>query len=116
MELGYINSHDLVRMLSKQSAIPFVELEPEMLDAELIKSFPEDILYHYNIIPLYEIHDKVHVAIGDPTNREVLGKLKNFTTKEIELSGAEPQRIEKLLDKFFLIDQTKDVFENWFGI
>jgi type IV pilus assembly protein PilB len=111
MELGYINSHDLVRMLSKQSAIPFVELEPEMLDAELIKSFPEDILYHYNIIPLYEIHDKVHIAIGDPTNCDVIEKLKNFTTKDIELSGAEPQRIEKLLDKFFLIDQTKDVFD-----
>jgi type IV pilus assembly protein PilB len=112
MELGYINSHDLVQMLSKQSAIPFVELEPEMLDAELIKSFPEDILYHYNIVPLYEIHDKVHIAVGDPTNRDVLEKLKNYTTKEIELSGAEPQRIEKLLDKFFLIDQTKDVFED----
>ncbi|GAH06389.1 unnamed protein product, partial [marine sediment metagenome] len=36
MELGYVNSQNLIRMLSEQAAMPFVELKPEMLDENLI--------------------------------------------------------------------------------
>jgi hypothetical protein len=111
MELGYINSSDLIRMLSEQAAMPFVELKPEMLDEKLIKSFPEDVLYKNHIIPLYEIDDKLHVAMGDPSKHEIINILRRFTDKEIVLSGAEPERIAKLLDKFFLIDTTDYLFE-----
>jgi type IV pilus assembly protein PilB len=111
LELGYINSHDLVRMLSEQAAIPFIELKPEMLDEKLIKSFPEDFLYDNNIIPLYEIDEKLHFAIGDPTDQGIIDRLRSYTKKTIVLLGADPQRIEKLLDKFFLIDTTDYLFE-----
>ena len=111
LELGYINSGNLIRMLSEQAAIPFVELRPEMLDEQLIKSFQEKILYKNNIIALYDIDDKLFVAIGDPTNQKVIKELQEFTKKEIVLSGAEPERIAKLLDKFFLIDTTDYLFE-----
>lgn len=111
LELGYISSKDLIRMLSEQAAIPFVELRLEMLDEKLIKSFPEDLLYKNNIIPLYEIDNKLHIAVGDPTNRDIISKLQSYTNKEIVLSGAEPQQIEKLLDKFFLIDTTDYLFQ-----
>jgi type IV pilus assembly protein PilB len=111
LELGYINSGNLIRMLSEQAAIPFMELRPEMLDEQLIKSFQEKILYKNNIIPLYEVGDKLFVAIGDPTNQKVIKELQEFTKKEIVLSGAEPERIAKLLDKFFLVDTTDYLFE-----
>lgn len=111
LELGYINSGNLIKMLSEQAAIPFVELRPEMLDEQLIKSFQEKILYKNNIIPLYEIDDKLFVAIGDPINQKVIKELQEFTKKEIVLSGAEPKQIAKLLDKFFLIDTIDYLFE-----
>jgi type IV pilus assembly protein PilB len=115
MELGYVHSDVLIRMLSEQAAIPFIELKLEMLDEDLIKSFPEEFLYKNKIIPLYEIKDKLHVAIGDPTNHEVIKKLKTYTEKEIVLSGAEPERIVRLLDKFFLIDMTNYLFNESTG-
>ena len=109
IELGYIDSCDLIRVLSQQAAIPFIELRAEMLDNRLIKSFPEKLLYNNTIIPLYETEDKISFAIGDPANRTVIIKLLKFTAKEIELSGAEPERIIQLLNKFFLVDQTEEV-------
>jgi len=110
IELGYINSESLVRMLSEQAAIAFIELRPEMLDENLIKSFPERILYDNIIIPLYKTDDKLHIATGDPTNREIIKKLQEFSKKEVGISGADPEQIIKLLDKYFLIDQTEEVF------
>ena len=109
IELGYIVSRDLIRLLSEQAAIPFVELRKEILDDKLIKSFPEKILYNNTIIPLYETEDQLYVAIGDPASRKVMNMLLGFTNKEVVLSGAEPAKIIQLLDKFFLIDQTEGV-------
>lgn len=112
IELGYIHARDLVWILSEQASIPFIELKPEVLDSQLIKTFPEKLLYDYCAIPLYEIEGKIYIAMGDPTNKEGFEKLKEFVRKEVVLSTAEPERILELLDKFFLIEQTEQIFIN----
>ncbi len=112
IELGYINARDLVWILSEQVAIPFIELKPEVLDSQLIKSFPEKLLYDYCAIPLYEIEGKLYIAMGDPTDKQGLEKIKEFVKKEVILSAAEPEKILELLDKFFLTEQTEQIFIN----
>lgn len=105
IELDYLTSEDLIWMLSEQADIPFVEIHPEMLDKELINTFPDNILYNNCILPLYETEDKVYVAFGDPTNTSAIQKVKKYTVKEVVTSGADPQKIEQLLNKFFLAEQ-----------
>lgn len=112
IELGYIKPRDLVWILSEQVAIPFIELKPEVLDSQLIKSFPEKLLYDYCVIPLYEIEGKLYIAMGDPTDKNGLEKIKEFAKKEVILSAAEPEKILELLDKFFLAEQTEQIFIN----
>jgi len=105
IDLGYITSKDLLWILSDQADIPFVELRPEMLDEKLINSFPEKLLYDNFILPLFETEDRIFVAIGDPTNIPGIQKLKEKTTKKVVISGAEPEQIERLLNRFFLEQQ-----------
>jgi type IV pilus assembly protein PilB len=105
IDLGHITSKDLLWILSDQADIPFVDLRPEMLDEKLINSFPEKLLYDNFILPLYETEDRIFVAIGDPTNIPGIQKLKEKTTKEVVISGAEPKKIEMLLNRFFLEQQ-----------
>lgn len=111
VEMGYLNSNDLVWMLSEQASIPFVEVRPEMLDAKLINSFPQKILYDYQVLPLYQTEDRVFVALGDPTNQEVVKKLEESTGKQIVVSGADPKVVEQFLDKFYLSEQTDRLLE-----
>lgn len=108
IDLGYLSSENLMWTLSEQADIPFVELKPEMLDSHLINTFPEKTLHKDCIIPLYETEDKIYIAVGDPADDTVLKDIKKFTTKEIVTSGAEPGLIHRLLDKFFLVQQTED--------
>jgi len=105
IDLGHITSKDLLWILSDQADIPFVELRPEMLDEKLINSFPEKLLYDNFILPLFETEDRIFVAIGDPTNIPGIQKLKEKTTKKVVISGAEPEQIERLLNRFFLEQQ-----------
>jgi hypothetical protein len=105
IDLGYITSKDLLWILSDQADIPFVDLRPDMLDEKLINSFPEKLLYDNAILPLYETENRIFIAVGDPTNVPGIQKLKEKTTKEVVISGAEPKKIERLLDRFFLEQQ-----------
>lgn len=111
IELGYIRTKDLIWMLSEQAALPFVELRPEMLDAELINSFPEKLLYDNHILPLYTTNEALYVALGDPTDTAVVDKIKVLAKKEVVVSGAEPNKIIELLDKFFFAQQTEKIIE-----
>lgn len=108
IELGYLSSKDLVWMLSEQADIPFVEIRPEMLDKKLINVFPESILYGNSILPLYETEDRIYVALGDPTETIATQEVKRFTTKEVVTSGADPHKIEQLLNKYFLFQQMEE--------
>jgi len=115
VELGYLSPRDLIWLLSEQASIPFIELKPEVLDAQLIRSFPEKLLYEYCIIPLYEIEGKLYVATGNPNDTEGIEKTKEFTKKQIVVSAAEPEKIIQLLDKFFLAEQSEKIIsENHF--
>ncbi|MCX7994224.1 MAG: hypothetical protein N3A65_00405 [candidate division WOR-3 bacterium] len=107
IELGYLKSHDLIWLLSEQASIPFIDLKPEVLNSKLILSFPEKLLYQYCIIPLYEIDNKLYLATGNPADKEGIEKIKEIVKKEVVVSAAEPEKIIKLLDSFFLAEQTQ---------
>lgn len=108
IKLGHLSSKDLVWMLSEQIDIPFVEIRSEMLDKRLISTFAENALYDNSILPLYETEDKIYVALGDPTDTTATKEVKRFTTKEVVTSGADPHKIEQLLNKFFLSEQMEE--------
>ncbi len=112
VELGYLNFRDLIWILSEQASIPFIDLKPEILDSNLIRSFPEKLLYDYCMIPLYEIENKLYVAIGNPTDTQGIEKIKALANKELVVSGADPKMILGLLDKFFLVEQTEKMLVN----
>lgn len=109
IELGYVSTRELVCMLSEQVSIPFVELKPEMLDSRLIQTFPERTLYDLCALPLYETDQIMFVAIGDPTNLTKVNALSSYTKKEIVVSGAEPGKIQQLLDQIFLAELAEPI-------
>jgi len=113
IELGYISPPDLVWILSEQASIPFIEIHPEVLDSGLINSFPEKLLYDNCVLPLYESNDKIYIAIGDPTNQIAIEELKNYTKKEVMVSGADPNKINELLDKYYLAKETEEIFNQF---
>jgi len=100
IELGYLQLKDLIWVLSEQADIPFVNLKPEMLDTQLVKLFPQELLVEHDILPLYQTEDAVYFAVGDPSDSGPLDRLKSCTPKRLSISGADPQSIRDLLARF----------------
>jgi len=101
IELGYVSSDDLHWMLSEQANMPFVEIEPTMLDAALIVRFPKKLLYEHTILPLHESETRIYVAVGDPTDATAIERMERAASKIVIASGAAPAKIKQLLDDFY---------------
>ena len=69
------------------------------------------MLYNHIILPLYETDDKVYVAMGDPTDRIAIKTLQDHISKVVVVSGADPAKIEQLLNRFYLMHQIEARFE-----
>jgi type IV pilus assembly protein PilB len=106
LELGYINSSNIIKMVSEQVAVSFLELKREMIDEKLLRRFPQKLLYNETLIPLFEKEGSVMVAFGDPTKREkIIDTVKRFSNKEVKCFSADPGQIKRLLNEIFFDDR-----------
>lgn len=64
IEQRYISEEALVKALSEQYQLPFIEPTTYQIDAELVKSFPAEMLYRYQFVPLDRIGKAMIIAIA----------------------------------------------------
>jgi len=88
IDLKLVTQDQINWVLSKQLDIPYVQIEEDQLDLELLKKFPEYLINNYNLIPLIEIEGKIVIAMADPTDSEAIEKIKNMFDQQIEIVSA----------------------------
>jgi MSHA biogenesis protein MshE len=68
IELGFIDEESLLDLLSRQLAIPLVDLRHYRFDRDLIHRLPETAARRFRCIPLAEQGDGYLVGMADPTD------------------------------------------------
>lgn len=79
-----IGEENLLQFLSRQLNIPFVRIQEEGIDDELIKKIPAKFVTHYNFMPINQKKGVLRVAINDPLDILMLDEIKSFLSQEIE--------------------------------
>ncbi|MGC8741330.1 MAG: hypothetical protein ACP5QZ_04915 [Candidatus Sumerlaeaceae bacterium] len=74
-ELGLISHGLLSAALGEQFGMRPMVIEPSMLDFELLRRFPLDLLRRHKLLPLIDLGDELIVAVGDPNDREGIESL-----------------------------------------
>jgi CheY-like chemotaxis protein len=99
--LGILDKDRLYWVLSTQLKMNYVELSPEMMDQELIRQFPMDVLEELLCLPLYETGEEIHFAMADPTDLDVVRSIKGLRPgKRAQIHLALPERILEILKLF----------------
>ena len=99
--LGILDKDRLYWVLSTQLKMNYVELSPEMMDRELIRQFPMDVLEELLCLPLYETGEEIHFAMADPTDLDVVRSIKGLRPgKSAQIHLALPERILEILKLF----------------
>jgi len=70
--------------------MPYVHLNPDMIDVDLVKSIPQEVLESYNVLPLIRIEEELTVVMADPTDMEAIADLESITKCKIRRALAVP--------------------------
>jgi type II secretory ATPase GspE/PulE/Tfp pilus assembly ATPase PilB-like protein len=98
VELGAASEYDICWALARQLGYTYLDLTPEALDPELVRSFPEPLLRRFLAVPLVRTDESLSVAFGDPTDRGAIAELERAAGTPIVPSVAAPSMIRQALD------------------
>jgi len=98
VQLGFVSEEDIGWALARQLGIPFVDVRLEMLDVELIRSFPEGALRRLQAVPLFRAEGRMTAAVADPTDRDAIEELERLCGEPCSCVAATPSAIGRALD------------------
>ena len=101
VKLGAITEDAILRKLSDEFGLKYIDLKEIVVDTELLAKFPTSSIYRHSLLPLYRQNGHVVVATSDPLNLEGLDELSTVSGFKLEpvltRSGELGSRIHELL-------------------
>ena len=102
VEQGFSTEEDLLRVLAEQFNTRFVLLGNVMINRDIMKLIPEEIVFEYKIMPIEMRNGVLLIATSNPLDMwplSVLQKKMNLT--EVQIVLATKKDIEQTIRKHF---------------
>ncbi|HEX2948154.1 MAG TPA: ATPase, T2SS/T4P/T4SS family [Armatimonadota bacterium] len=84
LKMGLITERDRARALGRQWRVPFVELNAEQLDEEVLESIPKHLIQRYRVLPIARQGNRLTVAMINPLDIFTIDQLRLVTGLEID--------------------------------
>jgi type IV pilus assembly protein PilB len=99
--MGALTQEQLSWALSEALHIPFVELSDEVVDLEVARSLPEEVLRRHEAVPILRVGDELTVLLADPTDRQAAIELEALSGARVTVALAARDAVHRFLDKAF---------------
>ena len=97
----FITERDLMRGVGKKSGMVVVSLAKYQPDFKMMKRLNARQAEQWQAVPLFEVEDKVVVAICDPFNLAVMDELRTAIAEEVDFVLATPTDISDAIKKWY---------------
>ena len=101
LNLGYIDENQLVAYLSKQYAVPAINLEQFEVSEEALKLVPRETAFKHKLVPIDRSGSTLVVAMADPSNIFAIDDLKFATGQNIEVVVASERSIKTAIESHY---------------
>lgn len=101
VDMKALSENDLVDALSKQLALPAIDLDDREIHTTVLDLIPGEVAEQYNVVPFAQPMKFLDVAMADPTNLGVIDELRIRTQLNIRPYLAGPKMIERALAKHY---------------
>ena len=99
VELRFTTEESIIWALSKQLGIPYADVQPQAIDGELVRRFPESLLRRTQAVPLFRSpEDGVTIACADPSDSEAVASLQEAAECAVSFVIGGPASIRRALD------------------
>jgi type IV pilus assembly protein PilB len=106
VDLGFISEHNIATFLGRQLHLPYIEIEKQLIDIDVVKMIPADIARRVVAIPLYKDMEALVVAMTDPLNIFGLDDIRKATGRDIRQVVATRTDIQKAIDRYYGMSQS----------
>ncbi|HVV83068.1 MAG TPA: hypothetical protein VHE35_08300, partial [Kofleriaceae bacterium] len=101
VDMKKVLEEDLVAALSRQLAVPVIDLDHLEIPQAVIELVPGDMAENYSLIPFAQPMKFLDVAMGDPTNQTAIDELRVRTQLNIRTYLAGPKAMERALFRYY---------------
>lgn len=101
VEMKLIEEHVLVDALSRQLAIPAVDLDALDVPQAVCDLVPGDLCEHHSMMPFGQQLKFLDVAMADPTNLGITDELQIRTRLNVRPHLAGPKAIERAIARYY---------------
>ncbi len=79
-----VTEEDILHCLAEQAGLPFFRLRKGLADPGIVQIVPQDKAILHEVLPLFKIHNRLILAIGDPNKVFLLDVMEKLTGCEVE--------------------------------
>lgn len=97
----FITEKDLVRGLGKKSGLVVVPLSKYSADLKLVKRINSHQAEQWQAVPLFEVEDKMTIAISDPFNLAIMDEVRTAVGEDVDFVLATPTDIQNSIKKWY---------------
>ncbi|MFH1841901.1 MAG: ATPase, T2SS/T4P/T4SS family, partial [bacterium] len=84
VDMGGLQPEDIPRLLAEQAGMKFCRLRKGLVDTKVVPLLSQEKATLYEVLPLFRIHNRLTLAIGDPNKVLVLDIVQKLTGCEIQ--------------------------------
>ncbi len=95
VDLGLVSEEDALQALGDEVGIPFVDLEAQKIDLNLLNGFPLKLIHRHSVFPIERVNGTLRVATSDPFDLYPLDELSATTGLTIEPVLAQREQIAR---------------------
>jgi general secretion pathway protein E/type IV pilus assembly protein PilB len=101
LRLGFSKEEDVLKALSEQTRIPYVDLTGIEIDPSLSSPASMKTIFQRKVLPLDRTNGTMRVALSDPLDLEVLDDLRLLLKAKIMPVIGRPSEIDRLIKKHY---------------
>ena len=98
LDMGALSVDQLNWALSELVGVPYVDLTEDMVDLDLVRTLPEEVLRRHQAVPVLRVADEMTVILADPTDQQALRDLEVLSGVRVRPALAAQATVAKILD------------------
>ncbi|MCK5259850.1 MAG: hypothetical protein KAJ70_02190 [Candidatus Omnitrophica bacterium] len=101
VELKFATEKDIAQALTCQYGFPYLPLSSYEIDAEVIRSVPENVCRQFCLVPIDKIGKSLTVAMSNPLNIQTLEDVELITGCGVQVFVSTATDIKQSIDKYY---------------
>ena len=90
LQMGVVTEETLNWTLSERLRVPYVDLEDDVVDFDLIRPMPEELLRRHEAVPVLRVGNGLTVILAHPRNSQAAAELRRSSWRRRRGRGSPP--------------------------